>query len=178
MRTATGELIAQTLLVNATLTRCAPAWPSMILVPPTANAAPTNVVEKNAGSDYSEFRYLDVLGCTTSLLERRLLRHSRLRTPAREVSLVRFMKHIHTIFLIASVCGCTISQTQSPRHVWYCHIAGGGSCTGEMIRCWDTQSHDWTDASHCVAVTAKPNNLVNNQSWPVVRESALHPKAR
>ena len=84
MRTATGDRIAQTLLVNATLTRCAPAWPSMILVSPTANAAPTNVVEENAGSDYSEFRYLDVLGRPTSLLERRLLLPSRPSPAARE----------------------------------------------------------------------------------------------
>ena len=59
------------------------------------------------------------------------------------------------------------------------HIAGGGGCIGgEMIRCWDSQHRAWTDAAHCAEVTPKPDNRVDNQSWPPVSGSALYPGAR
>lgn len=82
------------------------------------------------------------------------------------------------ILLIVGLCGCAMPQTPPPRHVWYCHVAGGGNCTGAMIRCWDTQRLEWTDAEHCAAVMPKPDSLINNQSWPAVGGSALYPAAR
>jgi hypothetical protein len=56
--------------------------------------------------------------------------------------------------------------------VWYCHIAGGASCTGPMIRCWDTQHINWVDEGHCAAIE-KPSSLAHNQSWPRVSAKAL-----
>jgi len=88
------------------------------------------------------------------------------------------MKNFIAIFLFVGLYGCVTNQTRQPRYVWYCHIASGGNCIGEMIRCWDSQHLDWTDAAHCAAVTPKPDNLVNNQSWPPVSGSALYPGAR
>jgi hypothetical protein len=88
------------------------------------------------------------------------------------------MKLFFTIVVIVGLCGCETNQTRPPSYVWYCHIAGGGGCTGEMIRCWDSQRLDWTDEARCAAVTPKPDNLVNNQSWPPVSNSVLYPGAR
>jgi hypothetical protein len=87
------------------------------------------------------------------------------------------MKLIFTI-LVLRLCACTTNRTPTPRYLWYCHIAGGGSCTGEMIRCWDRLHVGWTDAARCTAVAPKPDNLINNQSWPPVSDSALYPGAR
>ena len=78
------------------------------------------------------------------------------------------MRFFFAIFLIVCLCDCATNQTHPPRYVWYCHIAGGGGCIGEMIRCWDIQHRAWTDAAHCAEVTPKPDNLVDNQSWPPV----------
>jgi hypothetical protein len=85
------------------------------------------------------------------------------------------MQRVSAVLLIACLWGCAVSAPDPPRYVWYCHIAGGGSCTGELIRCWDSQRIDWTDAAHCRAVVPKPSNLVNNQSWPPVSGTLLHP---
>jgi hypothetical protein len=88
------------------------------------------------------------------------------------------MRLFLTILLVLVLSGCTSFQTRTPRYVWYCHIAGGGDCTGEMIRCWDSQRVNWADPANCAAVTPKPDNLVNDQSWPPVGSSALYPGAR
>ena len=80
------------------------------------------------------------------------------------------------IFLILIANGCSTQQptTPAPRYVWYCHIAGGAGCTGEMIRCWDRQNITWVEDDKCAAVE-KPKNLVHNQSYPPVSRSALMP---
>lgn len=82
---------------------------------------------------------------------------------------------------LAGVCamtgpiGCTAAPTGvPPRYVWYCHIAGGGNCTGGMIRCRDRRAVRWVEEKYCSA-TEKPENLVNNQSYPPVAPSALLP---
>ena len=43
---------------------------------------------------------------------------------------------------------------------------------------WDSQRLNWTEVALCAAVTPKPDNLVNNQSWPAISGSALYPGAR
>lgn len=88
------------------------------------------------------------------------------------------MKLFFAILFVVGLCGCATNQTPTPRYVWYCHIAGGGNCTGEMIRCWDSQRLNWTEVALCAAVTPKPDNLVNNQSWPAISGSSLYPGAR
>ena len=88
------------------------------------------------------------------------------------------MKLFFAILFVVGLYGCATNQAPTPRYVWYCHIAGGGNCTGEMIRCWDSQRLNWTEVALCTAVTPKPDNLVNNQSWPAISGSALYPGAR
>ena len=88
------------------------------------------------------------------------------------------MKFFFTTLIYVGLCGCATNEIRQSRYVWYCHIAGSGNCTGEMIRCWDSQRLDWTDAAHCAAVTPRPDNLVNKQSWPPTSGSALYPGAR
>lgn len=77
--------------------------------------------------------------------------------------------------LVSGVTGCADHPAgPPPRYVWYCHIAGGSGCIGEMIRCWDRQGQGWVADSFCAAF-AKPANLVHNQSYPPVSRSALMP---
>ncbi len=78
--------------------------------------------------------------------------------------------------LYFTVTGCSGQPPgPPPRYVWYCHIAGGQSCIGDLIRCWDRQRLDWVADAHCAAVVEKPESLVHNQSWPPVSRSALLP---
>ena len=79
-------------------------------------------------------------------------------------------------FLLVTAAACTRHPSDPPpRYVWYCHIAGGQSCIGDLIRCWDRKRLDWVADAHCSAVVEKPENLVHNQSYPPVSRSALLP---
>jgi hypothetical protein len=77
------------------------------------------------------------------------------------------------LVLVASGCS-TPPSSPAPRYVWYCHVAGGANCTGNLIRCWDRQRINWAEDSNCAAIE-KPRNLVHNQSYPHVSGSALLP---
>lgn len=80
--------------------------------------------------------------------------------------------------LVSGLYACASpDRLHAPRYVWYCHIAGGAGCIGEMIRCWDSKRLTWVEDSYCAAVD-KPANLVHNQSYPPVSGSALFPGNR
>ena len=84
---------------------------------------------------------------------------------------------LHSVLALlnCTLSGCaTTHSTPAPRYVWYCHIAGGASCTGELIRCWDRQRVNWVDDAHCAAIK-KPEGLVHNQSYPPLSIRALFP---
>ena len=84
------------------------------------------------------------------------------------------MKILFALLVLASGSCSTHSPNPAPRYVWYCHIAGGANCTGDLIRCRDRQGMNWVADSNCAAVE-KPANLVHNQSYPPVSGSALLP---